>query len=79
MIRWAGPLATGAVAVVLLNTGAQNSSVRVTATWAQLGLEAGVTMAVRDMWAHRDLGTAVSILQFGRDFSRLPQQILPPI
>lgn len=55
---WAGPVAGGAIAVVLLNTGAENSSVTVTATWANLGLGEGVTVSVRDMWAHRNLDTA---------------------
>ena len=48
---WAGDLASGAVAVVLVNTGAKAADVA--ATWQELGLAPGVTVTVRDMWAHR--------------------------
>lgn len=56
---WAGPLAGGSVAVVLLNTGLQSGNVTVTATWAAIGLPAGTRVKVRDALAHTDLGTAV--------------------
>ena len=52
---WAGELASGAIAVVLVNTGAKAANV--TATWNELGLALHAAAAVRDMWAHRELGT----------------------
>jgi alpha-galactosidase len=45
---WAGPLSNAATVVVLLNTG--NSSADVHASWAELGLPAGVKFAATDLW-----------------------------
>ena len=55
---WAGPLADGSIAVVLLNTGEKNASV--TATWEEIGLATGVSVKVRDLWAHKTLDRAAS-------------------
>ena len=52
---WRKPLGGGAVAVALLNRGNQETTI--TANWKELGLKAETTMAVRDLWAHHDLGT----------------------
>jgi hypothetical protein len=53
---WAGPLANGDLVVVLFNRN-NPSAVNITATWDMLGLEPTIAMHVRDLWAHRDLGT----------------------
>jgi len=50
---WAGPLANGDVAVVLLNRG--KSDANITATFSQIGLTASKA-SVRDLWAYKDLG-----------------------
>ena len=52
---WVKPLAGGARAVLLLNRGEQ--PIEFAATWEQLGLPARLGAKVRDLWAHRDLGT----------------------
>lgn len=51
---WAKQLQDGSRAVILLNRGAspQNASV----TWEQLGYTGHLSAAVRDLWAHKDLG-----------------------
>ncbi|KAI7846119.1 hypothetical protein COHA_000380 [Chlorella ohadii] len=57
---YAGPLAGGARAVVLLNlhhTGGQYLQSNITVHWRQIGLPAGAAAAVRDLYAERDLGT----------------------
>ena len=43
---------------MLLNRGAGPANASVTCTWAELGLPAGEAAAVRDLWAHADLGPA---------------------
>ena len=45
---WAGPLSGGDVVVVLLNTG--DDTANVTAHWADVGLTAGVSVRVTDLW-----------------------------
>ena len=52
---WAGPLSDKSVAVVLLNTG--NSTITITANWKDLSLDEDQSAMVRDLWAHKDLGT----------------------
>jgi len=52
---WAGPLADGSVAVVLLNRG--NVTEDVTVAWTDLGLPASTSATVRDLWSHQDLGS----------------------
>ena len=49
---WARPLADGSTAVLLINQG--EDAERVTARFADAGLSG--TKAVRDLWAHKDLG-----------------------
>ena len=56
---WAGPLADGSVAVVLLNTGVKANNITVTASWGEVGLPAGARVKVRDLFSHRDVGFAV--------------------
>jgi hypothetical protein len=53
---WAGPLANGDLAVVLFNRN-MPAPANITVTWPTLGLDPTVGMAVRDLWAARDLGT----------------------
>jgi alpha-galactosidase len=52
---WRKPLSGGAAAVALLNRGEQDAVIQ--AGWKELGLKPGVSMTVRDLWEHRDLGT----------------------
>ena len=61
---WGRPLASGALAVVLFHRGANTTgplpeppAVReVAVSWAQLGLPAAASVAVRDLWSAKDLG-----------------------
>ena len=54
---WAGPLEGGDIAVVLLNQGNLGAGEReITLLWEDIGLEPGAAAAVRDLWAHADLG-----------------------
>jgi alpha-galactosidase len=53
---WVKPLAGGGRAVLLLNRG--DAAARIEASWDQLGLPASLRLAVRDLWAHRDLPSA---------------------
>lgn len=54
---WAKPLADGSVAAVAFNRSPAPLTANV--TWAMVGLPAGTPVAVRDLWAHTDNGTAV--------------------
>jgi alpha-galactosidase len=51
---WSKPMKDGSRAVLLLNRGA--SETEITAPWAALGYPDHLTAAVRDLWAHKDLG-----------------------
>lgn len=51
---WRKPLAKGELAIALLNRGDQETTV--TAKWKDLGVKAGTALAIRDLWAHKDLG-----------------------
>ncbi len=51
---WGKQLQDGSRAVVLLNRG--SSSQEITVTWEQIGYPAHLSAAVRDLWAHKDLG-----------------------
>jgi alpha-galactosidase len=51
---WSKQLQDGSRAVILLNRGA--SSHEITASWEQIGYPAHLSAAVRDLWAHKDLG-----------------------
>ena len=53
---WAGPLADGSQAVVLLNRGDVGSE-SMTAKWTDIGFPSDRSAVVRDLWAHKDLGT----------------------
>jgi hypothetical protein len=53
---WAGPLAGGDFAVLLLNTG--NLTSNITARWADIGIGAGVTVTATDLWTGRAVDTA---------------------
>lgn len=52
---WAGPLANGDVAVVLLNRA--GSTANITAQWSDIGVKAGTNATVRDLWLKQGLGT----------------------
>ncbi len=53
---WAKPLAHhGEHAVLLLNRTAAPAQISV--TWSEVGLEPSSTATVRDLWAHKDLGS----------------------
>jgi alpha-galactosidase len=51
---WAKPLQDGGRAVLLLNRGSSQQTV--TANWEQIGYPGHLSAAVRDLWAHKDLG-----------------------
>jgi alpha-galactosidase len=51
---WSKQLQDGSRAVILLNRGA--SSHEITASWEQIGYPGHLSAAVRDLWAHKDLG-----------------------
>jgi hypothetical protein len=53
---WAGPLNDGSQAVLLLNRGS-TSGEAITVKWTDIGFPADKAAAVRDLWAHKDLGT----------------------
>ena len=53
---WAGPLSDGAQAVVLLNRG-DTGSESITVNWNDIGFFSNRSAEVRDLWAHKDLGT----------------------
>ena len=52
---WAKPLKDGSVAVVLFNRATVPSAI--TADWGRIGIRTR-TATVRDLWAHKDMGTA---------------------
>ena len=51
---WAGELANGDYAVILLNRGLVEREIE--AFWKDVGLEEGSTVSVRDLWLKEDLG-----------------------
>jgi alpha-galactosidase len=51
---WAKQLKDGGRAVILLNRG--SSEREITVTWEQVGYPGHLSAAVRDLWAHKDLG-----------------------
>jgi hypothetical protein len=53
---WAGPLSDGSQAVVLLNR-VDSGSEPITVEWTDIGFPADRSALVRDLWAHKDLGT----------------------
>jgi alpha-galactosidase len=52
---WMKPLTGGRRAVLLFNRGAAPATIAV--DWDRLGLPPNLPARVRDLWAHRDLGT----------------------
>ena len=52
---WAGPLTDGSFAVILLNRGYTPTSIK--AYWSDIGLASSQKATVRDLWAHKDIGT----------------------
>ena len=55
---WAGPLADGSQAVLLLNRG-ETGSESMTVQWTEIGFSADQPAVVRDLWARQDLGTFI--------------------
>jgi alpha-galactosidase len=53
---WAGPLSGGSQAVVLLNRGDSNSE-QITVNWTDISFPVDHSAVVRDLWAHKDIGT----------------------
>jgi len=51
---WSKDMQDGSRVVALLNRGA--SSHEITVSWEQIGYPAHLSAAVRDLWAHKDLG-----------------------
>jgi len=51
---WSKPMQDGSRALVLLNRG--ESSREITVSWEQIGYPAHLDAAVRDLWAHKELG-----------------------
>jgi len=53
---WSGPLANGNVALILFNRGAAAANISV--QWTEhLGMNPDTTVNIRDLWAHKDLGS----------------------
>ena len=55
---WAGPLINNSFVVVFWNLAEQAATM--SASWAELGVPAGSSCTVRDMWAHRTLPEAAT-------------------
>jgi alpha-galactosidase len=55
---WAKQMQDGGRAVVLLNRG--NSSHEISVTWEEIGYPSHLSAALRDLWAHKDLGNFTS-------------------
>jgi hypothetical protein len=53
---WAGPLTGGSQAVLLLNRG-DSGSEPITVKWTDIGFPADKAANIRDLWAHKDLGS----------------------
>jgi alpha-galactosidase len=53
---WAGPLSGGSQAVLLLNR-ADSGSEPITVKWTDIGFPAEKAATIRDLWAHKDLGS----------------------
>lgn len=53
---WADPLSNSSTAVVLLNRGNIGGEA-ISFKWTDIGLPANQTATVRDLWAHKDLGS----------------------
>jgi hypothetical protein len=53
---WAGPLADGSQAVLLLNRGDIGSE-SITVKWSDIGFPVDHSAIVRDLWTRKDIGT----------------------
>jgi hypothetical protein len=53
---WAGPLADGSQAVLLLNR-VDSGSEPITVNWRDIGFPVDHSAVVRDLWARKDIGT----------------------
>ncbi|QAY75340.1 glycoside hydrolase family 27 protein [Sphingosinicella sp. BN140058] len=51
---WSKPMADGGRTLLFWNRG--ETPARIEATWEQLGLPRSLSLRVRDLWAHKDLG-----------------------
>lgn len=56
---WAGPLSDGSQAVVLLNRNDVESE-SITVQWSDIGFPSTRSAVVRDLWAHKNVGTFTS-------------------
>jgi len=56
---WLKPLTGGRQAVLLLNRGGRDQTM--TVKWSELGLAVDKSVAVRDLWEHRDLGSKTGL------------------
>jgi len=56
---WLKPLTGGRQAVLLLNRGGRDPTM--TVKWSELGLAVDKSVAVRDLWEHRDLGSKTGL------------------
>jgi len=52
---WAGPLSDGSKAVILFNRS--SGSAKITASWSDIGISAGTSCDVRDLWQRKSVGT----------------------
>ena len=55
---WAGPLSNGSQAVLLFNR-LDSGSEPITVQWSDIGIPSDRPALVRDLWAHKDLGTFI--------------------
>ena len=53
---WKKPLSNDRIAVALWNRGETSATIK--ARWENLGIDVNKAMNVRDLWAHKDLGSA---------------------
>lgn len=78
---WARPLANGDFAVILYNGADAAAPVDIAMQWRELGWDAGVTAAVRDLWTHENVpgspfvggATAAGVPPHGHAMWRLSQ------
>jgi len=52
---WAGAISNNKCAVVLFNRSTKEAEI--TANWEKIGLAAGTSATVRDLWEHKDVGS----------------------
>ena len=52
---WMKPLSDGSVAIALLNRG--ESKTEITVNWKDLNIDPSVSLKIRDLWKHADLGS----------------------